>query len=225
MIYSCNKVKVQDKQNWEQLLSGCRALALSKYCFIPDWLAGSIWQTGAKAPWGCRSQKMITRGIECMNWFVSLALNHPSFCPSHTHGYNCSCQPFFGVLMEATHSLACKSLQVLRTLQSLLSSDVYTELYNKGDITVFFSISWCVWSSQPCCGTGRGTSALLCRYVQGWLAGHSWAVPHPFPRFQDVLHLQPPSRRTCFCCCCQLRKVLLHLSLIQLRLDQIFWYR
>lgn len=28
---------------------------------------------------------MITGGIECMHWFVSLALNHLSFCPSHTH--------------------------------------------------------------------------------------------------------------------------------------------
>lgn len=154
--------------------------------FLTDWQAAFDRQ-GLKLHGFAGLRKWLQGELSA---WIGLSLLLWTIFPSAPHihaAYNCSWQPFFSVLMEATHSLDYKSLQVLRTLQahiSLKPSDVYTELYNKGDSTAYFSISWCVWSSQPCCGTGRGTSAPLCRYVQGWLVGHGWAVPHTFPRFQ-----------------------------------------
>lgn len=174
--------------------------------FLSDWQAAFDRQ-GLKLHGAAGLRKWLQGELSAwIGLFPLLWTILPSAPHIHT-GYNCSCQPFSGVLMEATHSLACKSLQVLRTLQahfSLKSSDVYTELYDNGDVTVVFSISWSVWSSQPCCGTGRGTSASLCRYVQGWLAGHS---PSSFPTFsgrvafaatqsQDVLLLLLPRQES-----------------------------
>lgn len=132
--------------------------------------------------------------------------------------------------MEGTHSLAHKSLQVLRTLQahiSLKPSDVYTELYNKGDITVvFFPFPGVHEVASPVVGQEVAPlphSSGTCRGDWLAMAEQSHILSHDFS--MEVLHLEPCSRSNCFGCCCQLRKVLLHLSLSQLRLDQIFRYR
>ena len=125
------------------------------------------------------------RGIECMNWFVSLALNHLSFCPSHIHMAT-------SVLASPVLVFRCKvhtawlargcSYRTLKAHLSLKPSDVYTESFTTRVMLLCFPFPGVY--KVACPAAGRGTSTALRRNVQGRLAGRGRAVPHTFPGCQ-----------------------------------------
>lgn len=124
------------------------------------------------------------RGTECTNWFVSLALNHLSFCPSHINmATNIPAGPVLVFRCKTHTAQLARGGCSYRTLrgQPFLKTRwcLHWALYHKGVIACVFR-SWCVWSSRPCPGTWRLHPAPQVR-AGGWGAGP--CTPTDFPRF------------------------------------------
>lgn len=185
-------------------------------CSCPAWVLFHSWLTGRQHStdrgWSTMRFQVSDndyRGTECMNWFVTLALNHLSFSPSHIHmATSVPAGPAL-VLMQDTPSLACEKLfwRTLKAHLSLKASDLYTDSFTR---RVMLSLCSPFPSAHQAAGpaAGRGTSTPLCRNMQGWLAGHGRAVLRTFPgcqhrgvafwarQSQHVLSLLLPTQET-----------------------------